>query len=156
MRGKTPKKVSSVKGHCFFLFRVKFPVWRRKWRSLARVNWRLVSIFLFTSVAVACKRQMFLLAHRVWGTTFTSCQKLLVPICFFLCYINVILAACFTLKGHDPLIDFLWFLFLVGKMICPMMQDHFLWPLLRGKALYCGWIRVLGSSIYSKVPSGSE
>ena len=28
MRGKTPKKVSSVKGHCFFLFRlsVKFPV----------------------------------------------------------------------------------------------------------------------------------
>ena len=43
-----------------------------------------VSIFLFTSVAIACKRQMFLLAHRPWGTTFTSCQKLLVPMGFFL------------------------------------------------------------------------
>ena len=37
----------------------------------------------------------------------------------------VILAACFTLGGHDTLIDFLWFLFLVG-MICPLMQEHFL------------------------------
>ena len=96
-----------------------------------------VSIFLFTSVAVAFERQMFLLAHRLWGTTLTSCQKLLVPMGFFpltgrLCWrvlrfdwANVILAACFTLRGHDPLIHFLWFLFLVGKMICPMMRDHF-------------------------------
>ena len=96
-----------------------------------------VSICLFTSVEIAFERQMFLLAHRLWGTTFTSCQKLLVPMFFFLWRVdyaggvlrfdwaNVILAACFTLRGHDPLIHFLWFLFLVGKMICPMMQDHF-------------------------------
>ena len=38
----------------------------------------------------------------------------------------VILTTCFTqLGGHDTLIDFLWFLFLVG-MISPLMQEHFL------------------------------
>ena len=37
----------------------------------------------------------------------------------------VILAACFTLGGHDTPIDFLWFLFLVS-VICPLMQEHFL------------------------------
>ena len=37
----------------------------------------------------------------------------------------VILTTCFTLGGHDMLIDFLWFLFLVG-MISPLMQEHFL------------------------------
>ena len=37
--------------------------------------------------------------------------------------------ACFTLRGHDTHIDLLWLLFLVGR-ICPLMQAHFLWPLL--------------------------
>ena len=38
----------------------------------------------------------------------------------------MIFAAYFTLRGDDTLIEFLWFLSLGGKMICPMMQDHFL------------------------------
>ena len=39
-----------------------------------------------------------------------------------------------------------WFS-LVG-MICPLMQEHFLsWPLSKSKALYCGWLRVLGCFI---------
>ena len=48
-------------------------------------------------------------------------------------WVNVILAACFTLRGHDTHIDLLWLLFLVGR-ICPLMQAHFLWPLLKRKA----------------------
>ena len=57
-------------------------------------------------------------------TTFTSCQNAACSNTFFflasrLCsrgfyvlteQINVILAACFTLRGHDTVIDFLWFL----------------------------------------------
>ena len=38
----------------------------------------------------------------------------------------MILAAFFTLRGHDTLIDFLGFLLMVGKLVCPMMQDHIL------------------------------
>ena len=91
-------------------------------------------------------------------------KMLLVPINFSFCWVdyalegstfplsNVILAACFTLRGHGTHIVLLWFLFLVGR-ICPLMQEHFLWPLLKRKAFYCGWIRVL---LFSKVPSGSE
>ena len=62
-------------------------------------------------------------AHSTY-TTFTSCQNAACSntIRFFflasrcslgvLCFdrANVILAACFTLRGHDTLIDFLWFL----------------------------------------------
>ena len=44
---------------------------------------------------------------------------------------NVILAACFTLRGYGTHIDLLWFLSLVGR-ICTLMQEYFLWPLLRG------------------------
>ena len=33
--------------------------------------------------------------------------------------------------------DFLWLLFLVS-IICPLMQEHFLWPLLKRKSLHCG------------------
>ena len=54
--------------------------------------------------------------------------------------------------GHGTHIDLRWFLFLVDR-ICPLMQEHFLWPLLKRKAFYCGWIRVL---LFSKVPSRSE
>ena len=49
-------------------------------------------------------------------------------------WVNVIFAACFILRGHDTHIDFLRLLFLVG-MICPLMQQHFLWPLLKRKSL---------------------
>ena len=45
---------------------------------------------------------------------------------------NEILAACFTLRGHGTHIDLLWLLFLVGR-ICPLMREHFLWPLLNVK-----------------------
>ena len=38
----------------------------------------------------------------------------------------MILTAFSTLRGHDTLIDFLRFLFMVGKLVCPMMQDHIL------------------------------
>ena len=34
---------------------------------------------------------------------------------------NVIFAACFTLRGHDTHIDFLWVLFLVGKINVPKL-----------------------------------
>ena len=37
----------------------------------------------------------------------------------------MILASCFTLRGHGTHIDLLWFLFLVDR-ICPLMQEHFL------------------------------
>ena len=36
---------------------------------------------------------------------------------------NVIFAACFTLRGHDTHIDFLWVLFLVGR-IGPLMKTY--------------------------------
>ena len=49
----------------------------------------------------------------------------------------------FTLIGA-----LLWFLFLVGR-ICPLIQEHFLWP----QSFYYGWIRVL---IFSEVSCGSE
>ena len=45
---------------------------------------------------------------------------------------NVIFAAYFILKGRDTHINFLRLLFMVG-MICPLMQEHFLWPLLKVK-----------------------
>ena len=35
---------------------------------------------------------------------------------------NVIFATCFTLRGHDTHIDFLWVLFLVGR-IGPLIQN---------------------------------
>ena len=58
---------------------------------------------------------------------------------FFLCWVgyalegsafslnkcDVILAACFSLRGRGTHIDLLWFLFLVDR-ICPLMQEHFL------------------------------
>ena len=43
-------------------------------------------------------------------------------------------AACFILRGNDTHVDFLRLLFLVG-MICPLMQEHFLRPLLKRKSL---------------------
>ena len=64
-------------------------------------------------------------------------KMLLIPINFSLCGVdyslegssfsitNVILAACFTLRGHGTHIDLLWFLFMVDR-ICPLMQEHFL------------------------------
>ena len=72
-------------------------------------------------------------------------KMLLVPMIFFPCgyiiywvvcfdWVNVIFAACFILRGHDTHIDFLRLLFLVG-MICPLMQEHFLWPLWRRQSL---------------------
>ena len=49
-------------------------------------------------------------------------------------WVNVNFAACFILRGHDTHIDFLRLLFLIG-MICPLMQEHFLRPLLKCKSL---------------------
>ena len=49
-------------------------------------------------------------------------------------WVNVNFAACFILRGLDTHIDFLRLLFLVG-MICPLMQEHFLRPLLKRKSL---------------------
>ena len=43
----------------------------------------------------------------------------------------------FILRGHDTHINFLRLLFMVG-MICPLIQGHFLWPLLKSQALQCG------------------
>ena len=90
-------------------------------------------------------------------------KMLLVPVRFFflasrlcstervLCFnwANVILAACFTLRGHDTLVDFLWFLNFWSSWL---MLQHFLWPLLKHKALFCCWIRLSGSLFLSKVP----
>ena len=45
---------------------------------------------------------------------------------------NLIFAAYFILKGHDTHINFLQLLFMVS-MICPLMQEHFLWPLWKVK-----------------------
>ena len=44
-------------------------------------------------------------------------------------------AAYSILRGHDTHINFLQLLFLVG-MICPLMQEHFLWPLLKCNGLH--------------------
>ena len=59
---------------------------------------------------------------------------------------NVIFAVCFTLRGHDTLIDFLRVLSLVGR-IGPLIQN--LRSLLRLN-------KVLGCLIFSEVPSGTE
>ena len=40
---------------------------------------------------------------------------------------------------HGIRIDLFWFLFLVGR-ICPLVQKHILWPLLKRKTFYYGWI----------------
>ena len=82
-------------------------------------------------------------------------KMLLVPISFFLYGADYSLeGSAFSLSKSDftrlfhtersygTHIDLLWFLFLVDR-ICPLMQEHFLWPLLKRKAFYCGWIRVL-------------
>ena len=50
---------------------------------------------------------------------------------------NVIFAAYFILRGRDTHVNFLRLLFMV-VMICPLIQEHFLWPLLKSKALQCG------------------
>ena len=62
-------------------------------------------------------------------------KMLLIPISLHFHWANVILAACFTLRGHGIHIDLLWFLSLVGR-ICPLMQEHFLWPLLKHKPFF--------------------
>ena len=49
----------------------------------------------------------------------------------------IIFAACFILRGLEKHVDFLRFMFLVG-IICPLMQEHFLWPLLKCKLPLCG------------------
>ena len=80
MRGETPKKVSWVKGCCFFSFSLKCKIssLKEKVKIISESELEIcaliyrpqlksisVSIFLFTSVAVAFERQMFLLAHRL-------------------------------------------------------------------------------------------
>ena len=74
-------------------------------------------------------------------TTFTSSQNAASSKNCFLWWVYYILgsvtvnfASCFILRGHDTHIDFLRLLFLVG-MICPLMQEHFLRPLLKRKYL---------------------
>ena len=91
-------------------------------------------------------------------------KMLLVPISFFLCWVDYALeGSTFSLSKCDfsrlfhterswHTYRFNVVLFLVSR-ICPLMQEHFLWPPLKNKAFYCGWIRVL---LFSKVPSGSE
>ena len=93
-------------------------------------------------------------------------KMLLVPINCFLCWVDYALeGSTFSLSKcdfsrlfhterswHCTHIDLLRFLFLVSR-ICPLMQEQFLWPLLKSKVFYCSWIRVL---LFSKVPSVSE
>ena len=80
-------------------------------------------------------------------TTFTSCQNAACSKNCFLWWVyyilgstlwiewvNVNFAACFILRVHDTHIDFPRFLFLIG-MICLLMQEHFLRPLLKRKSL---------------------
>ena len=46
-------------------------------------------------------------------TTFTSCQNVACSNTFFFWRVDSaleVLAACVTLRGHDTLVDFLWFL----------------------------------------------
>ena len=62
---------------------------------------------------------------------------------------NVVFAACFTLRGHEAHINFLWVLFMVGR-IGPLIQTSNKRSLLRLT------VRVLGCLIFSKVPPGSE
>ena len=80
-------------------------------------------------------------------TTFTSCQNAACSNEFFLCWVdytserkrfvwaNVIFVAYFILRGHDR--HFLRLLLFLTGMICPLMQKHFLWLLLKCNALYC-------------------
>ena len=80
--------------------------------------------------------------------TFTSCQNAafsneLFSLAGRLCsgrfscnWANVFFAAFFILWGRDTYIDFLRLLFLVD-VICPLMQEHFIWALLKRKALHC-------------------
>ena len=55
--------------------------------------------------------------------------------CFVFCVLILILICIFLgFRSHNTHIDFLRLLFLVG-MICPLMQEHFLRPLLKRKSL---------------------
>ena len=63
---------------------------------------------------------------------------------------NLIFATYFILRGHDRHIDFLQLLWLVG-IICPLMQEHFLWPLWNVKLFIAAIkITVLGCLILQR------
>ena len=79
----------------------------------------------FTSCQnAAFSNELFSLAGRLCSGRFSSN------------WANVFFAAFFILWGRDKYIDFLWLLFLVD-VICPLMQEHFIWALLKSKALHC-------------------
>ena len=81
-------------------------------------------------------------------TTFTSCQNATCSNEFFLwrvdytsegkrfVWANVFFTAYFILRGHDT--HFLQLLLFLVGMIWPLMQEHFLWPLLKCNAFHCG------------------
>ena len=56
---------------------------------------------------------------------------------FYLSKCNFALITYIVLRGRDTHIDFPLVIVLVG-MICPLMQEHFLLPFLKCKALHCG------------------
>ena len=90
-------------------------------------------------------------------------KMLLVPIGFFFSIIlwrvqcfdkaNVILAICFTLRGHDTLIDFLWFLNFWSAWFALWCKSIF-FDLFRSVKLFlvAQQVRLLGPLFLSKVP----
>ena len=133
---------------------------RIQWDSFP--HWAVIALVIgkLREILIASKRKPadtnFLHGCFAWITwycrqhmTFTHAKMLLVPMKFFSLtdrlgsggkrfdWANVIFAAYFILRGRDTHINFLRLLFMVG-MICPLMQEHFLSPLLKSKALQCG------------------
>jgi len=91
-------------------------------------------------------------------------KMLLVPISFFLCWVDYALeGSTFSLSKCDFSLllhtERSWHtypftvVFLSGRQDFPPDEKAFLWPLLKRKAFYRGWIRVL---LFSNVPSVSE
>ena len=120
------------------------------WAVITLVVSKLRGIFLIFFAAVS-REELDTVKRRVGRqhTTFSSSQNAACSSEFFylmgrLCsggkhfeWANVIFAAYFILRGCDTHINFLQLLLMVG-MICPLMQEHFIWPLLKSKALQCG------------------
>ena len=90
-------------------------------------------------------------------------KMLLVPISFILCLVDYVLRISLNKCNISCLLNHTersWHtyrftvVFVSGHRICLLMQEDFLWPLLKyNLAFRCGWTRVL---FFSKVHSGSE
>ena len=98
-----------------------------------------VSLFLFKSFHIRRLQKQSFLRNPRWLSHFYFYLYLHVRfsvVIYILFCVLILIFICIFLgfRSHDTHIDFLRLLFLVG-MICPLIQEHFLRPLLKRKSL---------------------